>query len=173
MRASVIFAAVSASLAIAGPFEKRKYITEIETYYQTVTVTEGSGPEATLVAGIKQRPEDAPVEAQSGAETKAPVPVVTVTKGAETQPEPTNPSVVTVVKSEPQPNPTTEAPTAKQPSADEPKSVAPSDDDFQGAGIYHHNLHRANHSVPEVTWNDRIAGYASNSAAECVFKHDM
>ena len=173
MRTSIIIAAVSASLTIAGPLEKRKYITEVETYYATVTVTEGSGPEATQITGIKQRPEDPPVEAQSAAETKAPVPVVTVTQGVETETEPTSPPVVTVVKSEPQPEPTTEAPTAKQPSSDEPKPAAPADDDFEGAGIYHHNLHRANHSVPEVTWNDRIAGYASNSAAECVFKHDM
>lgn len=172
MRTSIFITATSAVLAIAGPVEKRKYVTEIQTHYEMVTVTEGWSPEATPVAGIKHRPDDVPVEAQAAPDTEVPV-VVTTTKGSKPEPEPTNVPVVTVFASQSQPKPSAEASTTKKTPENEPNDAAPADDDFQGLAIYHHNLHRANHSVPEVSWNGRIAGYAGTSAAECVFKHDM
>lgn len=163
--------AASALLATASPLEKRKYITEVQTYYEMITITQGLDPEPTPVAGVKHRPEDVPVEAQGGPDTEAPVVVVTTTKESKPEPEPTNIPVVTVTASSPKP--TDEAPTPKQSPQEGSDSEAPADDDWKGLGVYHHNLHRANHSVPEVSWNDRIAGYASTSAAQCVFKHDM
>lgn len=173
MKNSILIAAANAVLAIAGPVEKRAYVTEVATYYETVTVTEGSEP--TPTAGVKQ-------------EAQPKVVVVTQTAGAQPAPEPTEepeqPSVVIVTAS---PDPTTESPQPTQPAPtseqviEAPSSVAveyptpsaPSDDDFIGNALYHHNLHRANHSAPELSWDDKIAGYASNTAKTCHFGHDM
>lgn len=35
-----------------------------------------------------------------------------------------------------------------------------------------HNKHRANHSVPEVIWDDNIAASAKELADSCVYGHD-
>ncbi|RYP77729.1 hypothetical protein DL769_003349 [Monosporascus sp. CRB-8-3] len=181
MRTSIFIAAASAALALAGPVEKREYVTTVVMHYETVTVTDGAEPaEPTPIVGVKQRPQ--PIEAPAPEPTtEAPeVVVVTTYMGQpEPEPEPTTP-VVTVVEpsKEPEPEPTVVTPTTEEVSVP-PSSVAasqptaPADDDFQGTALYHHNVHRANHSSPEVQWDSEIAGYASNTAATCVFAHDM
>jgi uncharacterized protein YkwD len=45
--------------------------------------------------------------------------------------------------------------------------------DYISTALYHHNVHRANHSAPDVTWDDTLAGYAAITAKTCVFAHDM
>lgn len=45
--------------------------------------------------------------------------------------------------------------------------------DFVSTALYHHNIHRANHSVSDMTYNDTLAGYAATVAAKCVFAHDQ
>ncbi|CAK7565370.1 MAG: hypothetical protein SEPTF4163_003286 [Sporothrix epigloea] len=44
--------------------------------------------------------------------------------------------------------------------------------DFASTAVYHHNLHRSNHSAPAVSWNTDLASYAATVAASCVFAHD-
>lgn len=39
--------------------------------------------------------------------------------------------------------------------------------------LYHHNIHRANHSVAAMEWDATLAQYAHNSASKCVWEHDM
>jgi len=39
--------------------------------------------------------------------------------------------------------------------------------------VYSHNIHRYNHSVPAVAWNDKIAAFAQTTANKCVFAHDL
>ncbi|RYP45391.1 hypothetical protein DL768_008249 [Monosporascus sp. mg162] len=201
MRTSIFITAASAALALAGPVEKRKYVTTVEVHYETVTVTEGVEPSTpTPLIGAKQRPQPSTYEVVAPEPTtKAPEPTTEVpeptTEAPEVvvvttyigqpapEPEPTTP-VVTVEPPaepstyEPEPEPTVVAPTTEEASVT-PTSVtasqptAPVDDDFEGNAIYHHNLHRANHSSPEMQWDSEIAGYASNTAASCVFAHDM
>lgn len=177
MKSSILIAATGAVLAMAGPLQKRKYVTTVETYMETVTVTGGaeSTPLPTPAAGQKQRPET--TEQAPAAQS---VVVVTETYVPQPAPEPTTttPTVVYVTQS-PEPEPTTQEPTTTQEAAVSPSSIAapqpsaPSDDDFQGSALYHHNLHRANHSSPEVSWDSKIAGYAGITARKCVFAHDM
>ncbi|RYP41959.1 hypothetical protein DL767_000590 [Monosporascus sp. MG133] len=202
MRTSIFITAASAALALAGPVEKREYVTTVVMHYETVTVTAGAEPsKPPPVIGAKQRPQPSTYEVSAPEPTtKAPEPttkvpepttetpkVVVITTyvgqpAPEPEPEPTTP-VVTVVEppAEPstkEPEPTVVDPTTKEPSVPPtsvaaPQPTAPADDDFEGNAIYHHNLHRANHSSPEVEWDSEIAGYASNTAATCFFAHDM
>lgn len=38
--------------------------------------------------------------------------------------------------------------------------------------VLHHNLHRRNHSAPDVTWDTALAGYAQTLAERCSFQHN-
>jgi len=53
-------------------------------------------------------------------------------------------------------------------------SVAlPTPTDYASTALYGHNIHRANHSAPALTYNNQLAGYAATVAASCVFAHDL
>lgn len=39
--------------------------------------------------------------------------------------------------------------------------------------VYHHNLHRANHSAPDLKWDLSLAASAKEIARSCVFAHNM
>lgn len=43
---------------------------------------------------------------------------------------------------------------------------------YKGLSAQHHNVHRQNHSVPALTWNDTLASYAETIAKSCVYAHD-
>ncbi|KAJ2991131.1 hypothetical protein NUW58_g2632 [Xylaria curta] len=160
MKSSIFLTATGAALALSNPLNKRVWETEIVTEYYTVTVT-GNGPQATPT--IKHRPQQQPpVEQADPTTTSQPVVIVTVT--AEPEPEPT-----TSVQEKPKSKASTVVDTPAQAS-----DPAPSNDgSFQSTALYHHNIHRANHSSPAVVWNAEIAGYAGNTAATCKFAHDM
>ncbi|KAJ8121965.1 hypothetical protein ONZ43_g1718 [Nemania bipapillata] len=152
MKSSIFIAATSAALALANPLDKRVLETEVVVEYYTVTVT-GNAPAAETPTSVKFRPHTKPtsiVEQAAPTTTSQPVVVVTVT------PEPQPQSSTTV------------ADTPAQAS-----DAASASDDFQSTALYHHNIHRANHSSPEMSWNAEIAGYAAITAKTCVFKHDM
>lgn len=46
------------------------------------------------------------------------------------------------------------------------------DQNFQSAVLYHHNIHRANHSAPDVQWDAGLAATALKIAQTCVYQHD-
>jgi uncharacterized protein YkwD len=54
-----------------------------------------------------------------------------------------------------------------------PAKQAPSSGDYVSTALYHHNVHRANHSASDLSWDDSLASYALNTAQTCVFAHDM
>lgn len=39
--------------------------------------------------------------------------------------------------------------------------------------IFHHNIHRANHSSVNITWDEDLASTAQKVANLCNFEHDM
>lgn len=153
MKTSTFLAATGAVLALANPLDKRVMETEVVVEYYTVTVT--GNPPAPTPTNIKVRPNPEPVQEQSTPATTA-QPVVFVTVTPEPEPKPTT----TVEKPAPKPSPVNNVP-------------AQADDSFQSTALYHHNIHRFNHSSPEVTWNSEIAGYAATTAKTCKFAHDM
>lgn len=44
---------------------------------------------------------------------------------------------------------------------------------YQGIILTHHNVHRANHSAPELTWNATLAQYAKEQAMTCVYSETL
>ncbi|KAF2173465.1 hypothetical protein M409DRAFT_61858 [Zasmidium cellare ATCC 36951] len=44
---------------------------------------------------------------------------------------------------------------------------------YQQGAVYHHNLHRANHSAPNLVWDTTIAATAMKIAKTCNFAHQM
>ncbi|OTA62688.1 PR-1-like protein [Hypoxylon sp. EC38] len=171
MKSSILVAAGAASLAMSSPLEKRKMETSWIVEYDTVTVTgtEAEPAKPTIFWGEKNRP--------SSTSTSIPVVIVTVTPSAPA-PEPTTaqPSYVIVTETQGVPQqPTTQQPVAAPSSSSAPASQAPpaSSNDFISIAVQHHNEHRANHSVSEVAWSDKLAGYAAITAATCKMQHDM
>ena len=56
---------------------------------------------------------------------------------------------------------------------DEPQQVSGSaDGDFQARVLFHHNIHRANHSAPEIEWDESMASFAAQTAQSCIYGHD-
>ncbi|KAI0475991.1 PR-1-like protein [Xylariaceae sp. FL0804] len=157
MKYSALLVATAAAVTMAGPVAKRDvvFVTDVnvvETYY---TVTVGAEPAAPT--------------------TEAPVVWVTVTAGAEQAPAATPVETPTETKKVvAQSTPTAQSSNTFTTTSTDSGSDSGSDsDDMQTAAINQHNLHRANHSAPEMTWNSEIAGYAALTAQKCVFAHDM
>ncbi|KAI0116619.1 PR-1-like protein [Hypoxylon sp. NC0597] len=172
MKSSILVAAGAASLAMSSPLVKRKIETSWVVEYDTVTVTgtEAETAKPTIFWGEKNRP--------SSTSTSVPVVIVTVTPSAPA-PEPTTaqPSYVIVTETQgvPQQATTQQPVAAPSPSSSSaPVSQAPpASDDFIAIALQHHNEHRSNHSAPEVSWSDKLAGYAAITAATCKMQHDM
>ncbi|KAI1421761.1 CAP domain-containing protein [Xylaria sp. FL1777] len=152
MKSSIFLTATGAALALANPLDKRVLETDVVVEYYTVTVT-GDAPKATPTH-VKLRPQPETTTTVQPTTTAEPVVYVTVTP----EPEPTTTS-----------KPATVAATPAQAS----DAASSEGDSFESVAVYHHNIHRSNHSSPEVTWNAEIAGYAANTAATCKFAHDM
>ena len=60
---------------------------------------------------------------------------------------------------------TTGLPLDYQPNLD-PESAT-----YQGLVLLNHNIHRANHSVPDLVYNSTLASYAEQIAKTCVYNH--
>lgn len=160
MKSSIFLAATGAALALSNPLNKRVWETDVVTEYYTVTVT-GDAPKPTPT-NVKVRPHTRPYQQQPPVE----------------QPEPTTTSqAVVIVTVTPEAEPTTttqkQEPTTVDTPAQATNQVPAEGDSFQSEALYHHNIHRSNHSSPAVSWNPEIAGYAGNTAATCKFAHDM
>ncbi|KAI1392053.1 PR-1-like protein [Hypoxylon trugodes] len=170
MRSSILVTVGAAALTMGSPLEKRKMETSwvMEYYTVTVTGTETETPKPTVFLGQKQRPT----------ETSIPVVVVTETPSAPAPPPPApttsvpQPSYVVVTQTAEAPKPTTEEPTQQAPTSASSASP-PTGSGYPAVAVEHHNLHRSNHSAPDVAWNSTLASWAANTAATCVFKHDM
>jgi hypothetical protein len=44
---------------------------------------------------------------------------------------------------------------------------------YQGMVLHHHNIHRQNHSAPDLTWSDALAATAQKIGETCVYAHSM
>lgn len=176
----MLVAASGALLAVASPLaalDKRMYETEIVTEWTTVYVTEGVT--ATMFGpGAHQRPtppaetptpEPEPTTPPPEPTTTAPPPPpepVAAHESHETRPPPPPPppKVTSTYKAPPPPPP---------PPSSTKKAEQPAPSDYASTAVYHHNIHRSNHSAPSISWSDKHASYAAESARKCVFKHDL
>ena len=106
--------------------------------------------------------------------------VVTISEGT-SQPSPTQATsvVVKVDAVQAQTPANTAAPIAAETSAPStnglPLTYQPNLDPesaiYQGLVLLNHNIHRANHSVPDLVYNSTLASYAEQIAKTCVYNH--
>lgn len=203
MKYSMILAASGALMASASPVlqDRRLHITtKVIEEWVTVTVTAGDVPFATANAFHQHGPGrpvySAPVRPQEPSTTavqptsEAPAPMPTPSSSsvvvAAPPPAPETTSATVIVVTE-QPKPTTApavvaAPPAATSTKQEeaattkaaaPAAAAPSGNDYASTLLYHHNIHRSNHSAGALEWGDSYAEYAAQAAASCKFAHDL
>jgi uncharacterized protein YkwD len=190
MRSSTILLALGATLAVASPvhraFHQKKDLVSVydivtEIVYVTVTEDPNAPPglSTTLVinyntvfvqpvaaATTSSTPPPPPPPPPPTTSTTLPLPSTTMVLPPPPPPAPTTSTEAAPVVV-PSPAPVVEAATTTAAAA-----VA-SPTDYISTALYHHNVHRANHSAPDVTWSDTLAGYAAITAQKCVFAHDM
>ncbi|KIW29186.1 uncharacterized protein PV07_05016 [Cladophialophora immunda] len=160
-------AALCAGMAAASPLDKRDYVTEIDLYTVTVTVT-GYPPTDTPAPSVSDwnswsswgqwhggssgdwSSESPSPTSVAPADTPAPSPAATSESWAAS---------------------TSEAASTPTQAAPSPASTSVSSDYQQGI-LDSHNMHRDNASVPHLTWSDDMASIAAQIAASCVYAHD-
>ena len=50
-------------------------------------------------------------------------------------------------------------------------SMTADDQAYKDLVLVHHNIHRANHSLPALEWNDTLYEFAKQSAQSCIYEH--
>ncbi|EEQ84994.1 uncharacterized protein BDCG_08263 [Blastomyces dermatitidis ER-3] len=148
MRSSLLLSAFLAAGALSSPLLPRAYETDLTIVTVTEYVTAGA-PTPTPTPPPAPAP-DAPPKDEGSAPPPAPEP--------KPEPEP-----------EPQPKP---QPPPKEPVNKPPPPPPTYGNDYQSKVLYHHNIHRSNHSAPALTWANNLASYAHTVASKCVFEHD-
>ncbi|ELR01803.1 hypothetical protein VC83_04955 [Pseudogymnoascus destructans] len=200
MRSSAIVLAGLSALALAAPVQKRACVTDVVIDYVTVFVTEGLATTKTRSSVVPPATSTPPIVTPTIAAHVAPVvthgvfvesttpepipiPAPTPQPIFETPtPEPIveTPTPEPIVET-PTPEPIVETPTPQPaavvdttPAVTTPAQAAPpAGSDYKSAVLFHHNVHRTNHSAPALTYDDTLAGYAADVARTCVFKHDI
>ncbi|KAI9671161.1 MAG: hypothetical protein M1817_003668 [Caeruleum heppii] len=161
MHTSIIASALFAALALATPI-KRDVVTAVDVVVNTVIVTVTAG--------------DIPTP------TPTPEPVVVTTTilpqrnqffaPQEQEEQPASAPASSSVQA-PAPAPSEEAPApAPAPAQAQEESVTSGGTDFKSQSIFHHNVHRANHSAPALEWSDALASTAQKIANTCQYKHN-
>jgi hypothetical protein len=187
MRSSILLAASSAILAAASPvLQERKLVvaTDVVMTWVTVTVTEGHQRPTMFRPGkVHIKPTTSSIissviSSSSIIPSTSAVPIIPLTSEVPVVPAPA-PEPTTV-----EPAPAPPAPPAPATSLIEQfvpapapapvKEAAPAaPTDYQSTILYHHNIHRANHSAADLSWGDSYAGYALETAQKCKFEHDL
>lgn len=152
MRYSALATAAFAATALAGPVEKRDYVTEVT--YVTVTVYVTPGQEPTPYPAHKETPV-----------YHAPAPKYTPVYTPVYHPKPAKHSSKAPYVA-PKPSKAASAPVSSSGSP-------PPTSDYEGTCLYHHNVHRANHSAPALSWDSGLASAAYSWASQCQFKHHV
>ncbi|KAK4124729.1 PR-1-like protein [Parathielavia appendiculata] len=186
MKSSTILAACGALLVTASPIlqERRLFVkTDVVVEWVTVTVTEGDTSTVFRRPNHVKPTTTTTSSAAPSSTSQAPPPPPPPSSSSSLEPavQPTpEPSP------EPSPEPTPEpAPVAApiveaaQPSSEAAEAPAPTEQapaaqpsDYQSTALYHHNIHRFNHSADALTWDDGLASSAEILAKRCVFEHD-
>ncbi|TPX24212.1 hypothetical protein DIZ76_013555 [Coccidioides immitis] len=199
MRYSSFVAALCVGGALASPIEQRAYVTDVAVVTRTVYVTIGGAP--TPVAAANRRPwwhwpgrpsiiyppphkpsprpsptsqAPPPPPPPPPTSTQAPPPPPPPPAETTTQAPPRPPPAETTTQAPPPPPPaetTTQAP-PPPPETTKPAEVPPPSDDYKGVVLYHHNVHRSNHSAEALTWDDNLESSAKQLADTCVYEHN-
>lgn len=189
MKGSLFLAVTGAALAMAGPIGARleKRATSTEWEYEVVTATVTRPCEETETGAVFFEKSTAssvakqPKPTQPKPEPTQPKPEPTQTKAAPKRiapkPKPTQPKPQPSYKPIPQPEPEPEpqpkpAPTQPKAEPTQPKSEPTPGLDYEETMLYHHNVHRANHSAPALEWDSGLADAAKTLAESCDYGHN-
>lgn len=142
-----------AAIAMAGPVQDR----DVDIVIETAVVVETVFDYYTVTQAFTAPPPPPTT-------TSAPVVVVTVT--ADATPSSSSSSTSQAAKAA-----VAETTTSSTYAAAATTAAATSS--FAEMATYHHNIHRANHSASDISYDDTYAGYAATVAASCVFAHDL
>ena len=189
---SVLFAAGTLATPVLDP---RVLVTEHVVVTVTDYVTAGAQPPSTsstltvAAASPDVKGNYVIVKPHSRHHHKAAAPVVVSTPEAvvvapkSTSTSTSAPAVIPPTSSsQAAPAPvTTQAPPADPKpaagSSDLPKTkvagLTSEDEVYKGLTLLHHNVHRSNHSVPALEWNQTLADFAKESAKTCVWGHNL
>jgi uncharacterized protein YkwD len=188
MRSSIILGSLFAALAVASPIHKAIHKKGIYTEYDVtteivyVTVTEGELPATSAAPRVTDH-----TTLTSSKTHKPHTHVTSSTSVYVAPPAPTTTSIAppppATTSTTPAPVPTTStteaAPVvestleAKVATTSAAAASAASPTDYISTALYHHNMHRANHSAGALVWDDTLATYSLATAKTCVFQHDM
>jgi uncharacterized protein YkwD len=154
MRSAIIAAAAFAATALAVPYEKRDVVvdTKVDWSYVTTYVTVTAGAKPTEEANTVQQHYGHPKKPSwwgKPRKHKTTKPV--------SQPQPT-----TTGWSQP-----SESPTQQQ------SAPASAPTDYASKAVLHHNVHRANHSAPDIAWDSGLEASAKQVASSCVYAHNV
>jgi uncharacterized protein YkwD len=180
MKSSVFLASCGAILAAASPIlqDRKLYVkTDVVVEWVTVTVTEGE------TSTVFRRPSPRPTTTTTTSSPPPPPPppsstseaVVEAAADPSPSPDPTPEPAPVVQSPEPQVHavqPSSEPAPAPAPSPSSTKAQTAEPTDYASTAVYHHNVHRFNHSANALEWSDEHAGYAKTLAERCVFEHD-
>ncbi|WEW55857.1 hypothetical protein PRK78_001290 [Emydomyces testavorans] len=153
MHYSSLVAALCVGGVLASPIEKREYVTDLTIVTKTVYVT--ADAEATPAPAANGLPRWS---------WKINYPPTQPTSEAPPPPPPSTEAPP------PPPEPTHDAP--PPPAKTQPESAPPSNNDYKGTVLYHHNIHRSNHSAEALTWDDNLESSARQLAETCVYGHN-
>ena len=176
MRSSVLLAVSGALMAVAVPvLEERKVVWKTAVAIKWVTHTVTAKTKSTTTTSESTTSSEVtttsaePTTSAPPAETTPPVPFI-----------PEQPAALPFIPETPPlrefiPEPVVQAPPQQAPPQQAPAPVqqAPASGDYESTMLYHHNVHRSNHSSPDLVWSDTLASYAAQSASKCVFEHDL
>ncbi|KAK3701573.1 hypothetical protein LTR37_015427 [Vermiconidia calcicola] len=188
---SAIIAAAFAATAMAVPYEKRNVVTntEFDVVYVTdvVTVTNGGAKVAAAPTEQAQNPGHNYGGGHWGhghghGKPHGGAPPAEYTTKQTVKPKPTKKSTKKPTQKPtqaPEPEPTPSAtggwgnPTASEAPEETSKPPSgPPPSDYAGKVVLHHNLHRSNHSAPDVAWDDKLASIAATIASSCRYEHN-
>jgi len=181
MLSSIFLTAALAAGALAGPIRKRDgYVDTIVDWVDvTVTeyVTEYGYPSSAAAAEVTTKPwaghkhsyAPKPVTSTPVAVPSSAALVVPASSAAPTYtPAPSSAAPVSSA-----------APTTSQASSGGNSHVTgtaegdlTSGPDYENMVLFHHNIHRANHSADPLTWNQTLADSAHALASGCLFNHN-
>ena len=163
---SAIIAAAFAVTALAVPYEKRAVVTHtnVDLVYVTQWTTVTGGSSAPTEQAVKHygHPKKPTWWGKPRKHTHT----------AQPQPSPEPTTTWAPAPSE-SPAPTeTEAPTNSWTTTPKKSAPASAPTDYAAKAVLHHNIHRANHSAPDIAWDSGLEASAKQVADSCVYAHN-
>lgn len=163
MRYALLTGALAAGV-YASPLKARDYVIEYAYVTKIVTVTAGApAPQETSVAAVPDSHWWDSYKWHNQPEAPAPAPAPVTTEAPKAQPKPET----TQEAAKPKPKPTT---SVKAESAPTSYGDNPS---YADIVVMHHNIHRANHSAPDLQWDEGLASTAQKIGETCMYEHNV